>query len=41
VSAYLSSLERADAEAVLALFAPGAMVHSPLYGPRPATKFYP
>lgn len=41
VSAYLSSLERADAEAVLELFAPGAMVHSPLYGPRPATEFYP
>ncbi|MET8559007.1 nuclear transport factor 2 family protein [Streptomyces sp. NPDC004959] len=41
VSAYLSALERADAEAVLELFAPGAMVHSPLYGPRPATEFYP
>ncbi|MFJ8357355.1 nuclear transport factor 2 family protein [Streptomyces sp. NPDC093984] len=41
VSAYLDGLERADTEAVLALFAPGAMVHSPLYGPRPATEFYP
>ncbi|MEW2306857.1 nuclear transport factor 2 family protein [Streptomyces sp. NPDC006655] len=41
VSAYLSALERADAEAVLKLFAPGAVVHSPLYGPRPATEFYP
>ena len=41
VSAYLSALERADVEAVLELFAPGATVHSPLYGPRPATEFYP
>jgi hypothetical protein len=41
VSAYLAGLERADAEAVLELFAPGAVVHSPLYGPRPATEFYP
>ncbi|WP_128435361.1 nuclear transport factor 2 family protein [Streptomyces cyaneus] len=41
VSAYLAGLERADAEAVLELFAPGAIVHSPLYGPKPATEFYP
>ncbi|MFE0104574.1 nuclear transport factor 2 family protein [Streptomyces sp. NPDC059009] len=41
VSAYLAGLERADAEAVLELFAPGAVVHSPLYGPKPATEFYP
>ncbi|MQY03796.1 nuclear transport factor 2 family protein [Actinomadura macrotermitis] len=41
VSAYLAGLERADTEAVLKLFAPGAVVHSPLYGPKPATEFYP
>ncbi|MFD8071089.1 nuclear transport factor 2 family protein [Streptomyces sp. NPDC059718] len=41
VSAYLAGLEQADAGAVLELFAPGGMVHSPLYGPRPATEFYP
>ncbi|MFK0202422.1 nuclear transport factor 2 family protein [Streptomyces lavendulae] len=41
VSAYLDALERADVEAVLRLFAPDAMVHSPLYGPKPATEFYP
>ncbi|MDJ0466213.1 nuclear transport factor 2 family protein [Streptomyces sp. H27-C3] len=41
VSAYLAGLERADSEAVLELFAPGGMVHSPLYGPRLATEFYP
>ncbi|MFJ3776262.1 nuclear transport factor 2 family protein [Streptomyces sp. NPDC090075] len=41
VAAYLAGLERADTEAVLKLFAPGAVVHSPLYGPKPATEFYP
>ena len=41
VSAYLAGLERADTQAVLALFAPGAVVYSPLYGPKPATEFYP
>ncbi|MCY0937384.1 nuclear transport factor 2 family protein [Streptomyces sp. H34-S4] len=41
VSAYLAGLEQADTEAVLDLFVPGAMVHSPLYGPRPAAEFYP
>lgn len=41
VPAYLSALERADPDAVLELFAPGAVVHSPLYGPMPATDFYP
>lgn len=40
-SAYLSALERADAPAVLRLFGPGALVHSPLYGPTPAAEFYP
>lgn len=41
VPAYLSALERADLDTVLELFAPGAVVHSPLYGPMPATEFYP
>ncbi|MEU2835405.1 nuclear transport factor 2 family protein [Streptomyces lavendulae] len=41
VAAYLSALEQADADAVLELFAPGGVVRSPLYGPRPATDFYP
>lgn len=40
-SAYLGALERGDLEAVLALFHPAAIVHSPLYGPMPATEFYP
>jgi len=37
----MAALERADADAVLELCAPGAIVHSPLYGPRSATEFYP
>ncbi|MGW1077613.1 nuclear transport factor 2 family protein [Streptomyces sp. NPDC002537] len=41
VSAYLAALERADADAVLKLFTSDAVVHSPLYGPRPAAEFYP
>ena len=41
VSAYLAALERGDAAGVLELFAPGAMVRSPLYGPQLATEFYP
>lgn len=41
VARYLDALERADLDAVLGLFAPGAVVHSPLYGPLPATEFYP
>ncbi|GAA3285785.1 nuclear transport factor 2 family protein [Streptomyces lavendulae] len=41
VSAYLAALERADAEAVLRLFTPNAVVHSPLYGPKSAAEFYP
>jgi len=39
--AYLDALGRADLDAVLTLFAPGAVVHSPLYGPLPAEDFYP
>ncbi|WP_067170562.1 nuclear transport factor 2 family protein [Microtetraspora niveoalba] len=38
---YLDGLARGDLPAVLALFRPGAIVHSPLYGPIPATEFYP
>jgi ketosteroid isomerase-like protein len=41
VDMYLAGLEQADADAVLALFAPDAVVHSPLYGPKPAAEFYP
>jgi hypothetical protein len=38
---YLDALSRSDLSAVLAIFRPGATVHSPLYGPIPAAKFYP
>ena len=37
---YLSALGRADLDALLALFTAGAVVYSPLYGPRPAGYFY-
>jgi len=37
---YLAALDAGDLDAVLALFAPGAEVVSPLYGVRPATEFY-
>ena len=40
-SEYLSAIERGDLDAILALFRPGATVHSPLYGPLPAAEFYP
>ena len=40
-SDYLSAIERGDLAAILALFRPGATVRSPLYGPLPATEFYP
>ena len=39
--AYLSAIERGDLDAILALFGPDATVYSPLYGPLPATEFYP
>ena len=39
--AYLGALGRADLPALLGLFSEGALVHSPLYGPTPATDFYP
>jgi ketosteroid isomerase-like protein len=41
VDRYLSALGDADLDAMLALFADGAIVHSPLYGVLPATDFYP
>ena len=40
-SEYLSAIERGDLDAILALFHPGAIVRSPLYGPLPASEFYP
>jgi ketosteroid isomerase-like protein len=40
-SAYLGALERGDIPGILALFRPGAVVHSPLYGSLPAAEFYP
>ncbi|QPE05968.1 nuclear transport factor 2 family protein [Microbacterium schleiferi] len=41
VHEYLASLEAADADRVIALFAPDGIVESPLYGTMPATEFYP
>lgn len=41
VAAYLRALGAGDVDAMLALFADGAIVHSPLYGTLPATEFYP
>jgi SnoaL-like protein len=41
VSAYLAALAAGDAEAILDLFTPGAVVNSPLYGPTPAVDFFP
>jgi ketosteroid isomerase-like protein len=38
--AYLDALGRADLAAMLTLFSDGARVHSPLYGPMPASDFY-
>ncbi|MDZ7930083.1 MAG: nuclear transport factor 2 family protein [Rhodococcus sp. (in: high G+C Gram-positive bacteria)] len=40
VATYLDALHRGDLGAILGLFAPGAVVHSPLYGPMPAPEFY-
>ncbi|MEO8095532.1 MAG: nuclear transport factor 2 family protein [Pseudolysinimonas sp.] len=41
VERYLGALGAADLDAMLALFADGAIVHSPLYGDLLATEFYP
>lgn len=40
IKAYLSGLENGDYQQLASLFAPGAVVHSPLYGQRPALEFY-
>ncbi|MBO2445678.1 nuclear transport factor 2 family protein [Actinomadura barringtoniae] len=40
-TSYLTALEAADLDALLTLFHPDAVVHSPLYGPTPAGDFYP
>jgi ketosteroid isomerase-like protein len=39
-ASYLAALERADLEAVTALFTDDGVVHSPLYGAMPARDFY-
>lgn len=41
VERYLSALATSDLTATLSLFAPGAVVHSPLYGQQLAVDFYP
>lgn len=41
VAAYLQAIRDGDADAMLVLFANGAVVHSPLYGTLPASEFYP
>jgi ketosteroid isomerase-like protein len=41
VSRYLAALGTADLDAMLPLFAPDAVVLSPLYGRLPAAEFYP
>lgn len=38
--AYLAALNGGDLDKVLSLFAPGAMVVSPLYGTMPVASFY-
>lgn len=41
VDTYLSALRDADVERALSLFAPDALVHSPLYGVMIPAEFYP
>jgi hypothetical protein len=41
VAAYLRALDTADAGLAVSLFTDDGIVHSPLYGPRPAGDFYP
>jgi hypothetical protein len=41
VAAYLRALETADAGLAVSLFTDDGVVHSPLYGSRPAGDFYP
>jgi hypothetical protein len=40
VATYLRALTTADAALAVGLFAHDGVVHSPLYGPRPASDFY-
>ena len=41
MSHHRGSAADGDLDAILALFGPDATVYSPLYGPLPATEFYP
>jgi hypothetical protein len=41
VETYLRALQSLHVDLVVSLFAPGGVVHSPLYGPMPAAEFYP
>jgi ketosteroid isomerase-like protein len=41
IHSYLDALSRGDLDQLLALFAPQAIVHSPLYGQQAARAFYP
>ncbi len=41
VEVYLRALSTADADLAVSLFTDDGMVYSPLYGPLPATDFYP
>jgi SnoaL-like domain len=41
VSAYLRALSTADSGLAVSLFTEDGIVHSPLYGARPAREFYP
>ena len=41
VADYLHALRTADAGLAVSLFTEDGIVHSPLYGPRPAGEFYP
>jgi ketosteroid isomerase-like protein len=40
IEKYLSALEKSDYENLINLFAPNAIIHSPLYGEVGAKKFY-
>lgn len=40
VKAYLAALDAGDLKGMLALFAPGATAHSPLYGSVPIPEFF-
>lgn len=40
LKAYLQALSSGDYDTIMRLFSPTAIVHSPLYGERPAADFY-